>query len=667
LTPLCHSSHPEYSRAMRSCAVALSAAGVHAASDDSAPVRKVIDMMEQLQHKIEEDGKGEATLYEKFACFCRDQTNAKTTEITEGAALIGELKGNLATLLTDRNTTNSDIDSTEASIRSTQGDLEAENARWEEKKRVFNRDHTDLDAGKVQLDAAVATLKAARNAPPSLLQKAAQGSRNNEHVIDTIEELDGRATSKIREVEKTHVTDEHTHHDAVQGYQGTLDALEITLRDHQRHLASLNENIAETSAQLTLAQGDLYDDQRYLQGLTEKCEKKAKAWDQRAAMRSAELGTISEALAIIKGTVARTAEATAQSGHGQRVLLFAGKMDEQEAAADKVKESALVSVRSKASSASFVQVESHNLLRAGTNAPKQRVAALLKAKAEKLHSKVLAQLAEQAGEDPFKKVKQLIQQMLERLLEEAGQDAQHEGWCNEELKKTKQKRDYKSENVESATQAVLKLEGQRDQLREQKTRVTTELAEVVQALADANATRVQEHEDNEEAVATATEGKEAVDKAVDILDKFYKKSAKAKVELAQEDPEEPDAGFEGEYKGAQESGGILGMLETISSDFARTIKETNKADTDAQREFVDFKRSALVSKKKKEKELERINADLAEKRSDLTDDVNDLKTQQQDLNNAVIEWEKLRPGCLLSSGRRNTAIGRRRGKRRSSP
>ena len=53
----------------------------------------------------------------------------------------------------------------------------------------------------------------------------------------------------------------------------------------------------------------------------------------------------------------------------------------------------------------------------------------------------------------------------------------------------------------------------------------------------------------------------------------------------------PDAGFAGgeAYTGAGgESGGILGMLDVIKSDFERTISMTEKAEASAEEEYMSF-------------------------------------------------------------------------------
>merc|ERR1719453_1428735 len=103
----------------------------------------------------------------------------------------------------------------------------------------------------------------------------------------------------------------------------------------------------------------------------------------------------------------------------------------------------------------------------------------------------------------------------------------------------------------------------------------------------------------------AKAGLEAVTMAIDILDKFYKTSAKAEVDLSlAQGPldDAPDAGFDnGEaYTGAQgASGGIIGMMEVIQSDFERTISETQKAEAVAAKEHLEFMTETGKSKAEK--------------------------------------------------------------------
>jgi hypothetical protein len=82
---------------------------------------------------------------------------------------------------------------------------------------------------------------------------------------------------------------------------------------------------------------------------------------------------------------------------------------------------------------------------------------LIKNLARKLHSAALAQLASRiarvvrsglhTGEDPFAKVKGLIQDMLAKLQAEAGSDATEIAYCEEELATTAAKTEELGEEI----------------------------------------------------------------------------------------------------------------------------------------------------------------------------------------------------------------------------
>ncbi|CAL1142462.1 unnamed protein product [Cladocopium goreaui] len=44
------------------------------ADDTGNPIRKVVAMMEKMAKKIEEEGKSEEDLFEKFECYCKKTT-----------------------------------------------------------------------------------------------------------------------------------------------------------------------------------------------------------------------------------------------------------------------------------------------------------------------------------------------------------------------------------------------------------------------------------------------------------------------------------------------------------------------------------------------------------------------------------------------------------------
>merc|ERR1719159_1251167 len=162
--------------------------------------------------------------------------------------------------------------------------------------------------------------------------------------------------------------------------------------------------------------------------LTAKCEAKSKEWDQRSSMRQDELSAITEALGIIKGTVAaKTTEKTVRfvetaSAVKPHAVVVEDADDSEEAPEeDEDEKLSLLAKSVKTSGKAFMQN------------PRDRLIQLLNTKAGELKSTVLASLASKVAADPFAKIKKLVQELIERLLQEAADEANHKGWCDKEL------------------------------------------------------------------------------------------------------------------------------------------------------------------------------------------------------------------------------------------
>merc|ERR1719158_1000320 len=290
-----------------------------------------------------------------------------------------------------------------------------------------------------------------------------------------------------------------------------------------------------------------------------------------------------------------------------------------------------------------------------TEAGRQQVATLLKSKGKELHSELLMSLANRlsGGADPFAKVKKLIQELIERMLQEAADEANQKGWCDKAMSDAEQKRDYAVREVAELNSQMAELEGVIGKLTEELEVLEVEIADLNEQQETSTKLRKQEHAENEATVMEAEAGHEAVSEAIDILDKFYKTAAKEEVDLGliQKGPldDMPDAGFDsGEaYTGAGgESGGILGMLDVIKSDFERTIKVTEKAEASSEQEYMSFMTESgkSLAEKNMSHESKTRQKDTTIEEYESAD--SDLNSQTDILKLAIRELLELKPTCI---------------------
>merc|ERR1719198_1542515 len=284
---------------------------------------------------------------------------------------------------------------------------------------------------------------------------------------------------------------------------------------------------------------------------------------------------------------------------------------------------------------------------------KQMVISLLKTQGFKLKSTLLTSLAAQIQADPFAMVKKLIQDLIERLLQEAADEANQKGWCDKATSDAEQKRDYAVNDVAELNAQMAELEGVIGKLTEELEVLVVEIADLEDQQETSTKLRKQESAENEATVMEAEAGHEAVSEAIDILDKFYKTAAKEEVDLGliQKGPldDMPDAGFDsGEaYTGAGgESGGILGMLDVIKSDFERTIKETNKAEKTNEKEYQNFMTESGKSLAEKNMAQEQKTKQKDNAIEEYESAEQDIESQTDILRIAIRELLELKPTCV---------------------
>merc|ERR1719326_2172345 len=198
------------------------------------------------------------------------------------------------------------------------------------------------------------------------------------------------------------------------------------------------------------------------------------------------------------------------------------------------------------------------------------------------------------------------------------------------------------------------LEAKRDKLTDELDVLTKQIAELNAAHAKATKERAEEKAESEATIEEANAGLEAVEMAIDILDKFYKTAANK----AKKDPtaflqgpldDMPDSGFKaGEtYGGAQgTSTGILGMLDVIKSDFIRTITETETAEAEAEQDHEKFMTETSVSLAEKTTAEEQNTKYKDDTVSKLESADADLASQNELLTTAISELIELQPACI---------------------
>merc|ERR1719160_1031653 len=329
-------------------------------------------------------------------------------------------------------------------------------------------------------------------------------------IVEMLEDLKEKFEDERRKLEKDEVGSEHAFELMCMDLDQTVERATKSRNAKASTKAAREEAAAQAKGDLADTTASKDEDSAYLSALDAQCSQKSSDFESRQELRQEELEAIDKAIEIVSSPeLAGAAEKNLTPGGSAFSLA----------------------------------------LRGGERAPVQRqVAAFLEARASKLDSRVLSMMALKIGENPFAKVKKMIDEMITKLIEQANEEATYKGWCDTEMAKNTQTRETKTDEINTLTAKA-------DKLSSAITRVAQEIADLQAAItrsdaavAKAVSVRAAETKKNKETVEDSQKAQAAVTAALGVLKEFYKKAAQATAFVQTKQPE-IDATFEGSYKG----------------------------------------------------------------------------------------------------------------------
>jgi len=665
-----------------------------ARASEAAPLEKVTTMLTDLRDKVSAEGEEEAKTYDAFACFCKTNMEAKSNAITDGKTEKDSLEAKINADSTTRD--EEDVKIGEKSKEITDLEEEIEKARSERKteRLTYGKNEVDLTAGIQALESAIQAMKAAKqgvgfaqlpaNAQEALVMAQSLIPDNGHHskaltafisedapndayafhgddVITTLEGLRTDFRTKKEELDKAEVDAKSSFDTLVQNKEQAIKDAQEALDTSKSDKAKATSRIATASKDLTTVSSTLLDDQTFLAELSSKCGEKATLWDKRSQTRANELSALTSAITLIKSlseddaSFIQTRDVRAVQSSAPASVKVAAQPRQivtSFAHAVPVKPHTQLLVKKQQQQKQLVASSAAVATQLGGR--RARVMTLLKQQAQVLKSAALAALVAQAAEDPFAKVKKLVQDLIERLLKEAAEEASHKGWCDKEYALSEMKRDKSSSEIKEANGLLELSEARRGKLAEEIKELEADIKDLDETLANATTLREKEKTTNEATIKEAKESAATVEQAMDILDKYYKttqndaEAAFVQIKKSANTTEIPDAGFDSAYAGQQEGAvGVLGMLDVVKSDFERTVKETEAAEEHAQQAFLELETSSGESKAKKSEALKATTSAKSEADGDDSANREKLKSSQTVLDKVIGELNALDKACRL--------------------
>ena len=636
---------------MRAVVVLAVLAGANAAT--VTPVQKVIQLLNGMVEKGKKDKHEEQVQFAAYKQFCDDTTVEKNRDIKEANQMIEVLKADIQKYEADAAKLAREIAVHDADITTWEGDHKASEHVREIEHEDYVTTHKDYTESLDALAEGIATVKKqagdVKQAAASLMQiksmnlipdeskkeidsilaqeenaeaapEASAYEFQGQAILDMLTKLEGKFYDERTALEKAEVSNRQAFEVLLQDLKADISAATQARTEKTEAKAKALQNSADAKSDLQDTTQTRDDDAKYLAELTAACEQKSSDFANRQQLRAEEIEAVEKAIEILSSG--------AVSGASEKHL------------------PQLVQVKS----TSFAQLRS-----VSENPNQVRVAAYLKAQATKFNSRILSALATHVEADPFKKVKKMIKDLIVKLMDEAAAESDHKEMCDTELATNEQTRKEKTEAIETLHAEIDGLSAAIAKLGEQIAHLTTSVEELDAAVAKSTEVRQTEKSKNTVTIKDAQEAQTAVEQALTVLKDFYAKAAESTSFMQQ-----PKV-FDEPYKGMSgESGGVVGMIEVIQSDFARLESETTAAEDSAAKEYEEFMNDSQVDKAQKTKDIEHKKGKKQNKEQMLQEAKTDLDGTQKELDAALSYYDKLKPSCVDAGESYEDRVARRK-------
>eukprot|EP00928_Gymnodinium_smaydae_P046710 TRINITY_DN31133_c0_g1_i1.p1 TRINITY_DN31133_c0_g1~~TRINITY_DN31133_c0_g1_i1.p1 ORF type:complete len:724 (+),score=240.09 TRINITY_DN31133_c0_g1_i1:57-2174(+) len=646
-----------------------------------SPIQKVLQLLSDLEFKVQNDGQAEQKLFDQYVEWCKTGAKDKEYEIKTAKSNIEDLQATIGKADSDIATFSAKVEDLGAAISTNSNDLKAATEIREKEHKEFTAVEKELvdsidtlerainvlerkmrgsamlqaSVNRKNLGELVHTMKAVVEAASLSLsdkQRLIGLVQSNEDsdddagldslgapaaevyqthggsIVDVLEDLKQKAVVQLDEARREEMNSRHN-------FQLMKQSLEDQIKVDEKDLASsktmkhdATETRARATGDLTVSKKGLADAESVLKNMKGDCLTKAQDHEISVKNRQEELKALAEA----KKAIAEMTGGAAEQAYGAPASLL------------QVDSNQVSTLRTRADLANFEVV---NLVR--KLAREQKSAALAQ-----LAGQISAAMREGASgsvADPFAKVKNLISGMIERLMREAGEEAQHKAYCDKEMKETKQKTEELKYDIEKLSSKIDKSRADSAMLKDEVSTLQAELAEIARSQAEADGLRNEEHSVYVSAKADLEQGLTGVRMALKVLREYY---ANNPASFAQQ-PEAPE--LHSKSTGAGTS--IIGMLEVIEADLGKSLASTEMHEDSSATAYQKLSMENKLSKTTKEQDVKYKTKEAANLDKAASEAESDHESLQTELDAVLQVTANIRGMCELKPETYEERKGRR--------
>jgi septal ring factor EnvC (AmiA/AmiB activator) len=671
---------------------------------EANPIRKIVNLLENMQKEIEVEGEKEKVVFDNFMCFCdngaADLLKAASDATAQNKAAVAKLEASSsekAQLEEDIKTHTSDLETATA-------DLEKATSIRDKEKADFDNTLATKKAGEDALGRAIPAIEKGMSGASFVQTLGRHGLRTIKRVVQSAQEVTdgdredvldflqgkgagggeilGMLKAMKDELSRDIAALEKDEAAAVKGFgemkaskEKEIEFADESIESKKERVANLAVEVVQLKDEIEDSAAEAADAEKFAASLEKQCAEKKKEWDQRCKMRSDEIAAIGEAIGILtdddaldvfkkavpSALVQEDTRSAGGYGYHHHRNMFTGEM---------------VLLQTAVKPADAVTKVQAIL----ANSKSNRVGLLL------FTLKTKVRLAQRTGGAvDFSVIFKMIDDMVVVLKKQGKDDAAQKDFCVGELDKTEREKESADDKLANLGATIEEFTGELDTIVQGISDLVAGIAALDKDVAEATELRKKEHEEYAGNVQMQEVAIEIVGKAKNRLNKFYNPSAyKAppKKEMSMEEklasggasalvqteaafdaPEATEVGFiqvraksrvappvapeapGGAPKKNEKSGGVLALMDMMVADLKATAQEARFTEKQAQKEYVELMEDSKEKRAQDQKSIVDQEGAKSEMESSLVEAKENQALAMDEQKNVIKTLEELHGQC----------------------
>jgi hypothetical protein len=605
-----------------------------------SPVQKVVELLDELKAKVQGDLAAEEHMMEEYTEYCDAEANKREDSITDAARTLDDLAAVIEKSSASIDSLSEEVDELTSKISADEADLKDATKLREQDYAAFEASEKELTDTVDSLGRALIVLKRGQ----TFLQNK-KGDKQHEEIAKLVTALgiiSDAAWVSVQDKAKLQAFMQSEEEDGVDQPQATVSAYESqgsgildTLEDiktkaeeslstarkkemesnHEFEMLkmSLDTKISDAKARLKDATAQRLSDEQAKAEAEEEMEsvKKSKAADE----------------LFLKDLKHACAEKATQWSMRQKSAA------EEIAAVEKAKDILTEGVKV------FLQVRKHQYLPRDDPQRREQLVLVISKLARAPAGTgdfSFSQLLLEAKQDPFAKVRDLIEGMIDKLMKAAAEEAEAKAFCDTEMAKSKARAKKLTSTADMHAVRIEKAEARKAKLSMAIKILEQEVAEIDKSQEEATKLRQEEHEKFVTASADYEQSADAVANAISTLQQYYAQGSFAELAAAQ-----PDFGEAKSDIGTT----IISMLEVAESDLTKLLAEAKAEESAAADEYEQQTQQNKVSKTSKLTEAKEKKSEAKTVEMNLLNYKEDYDSTLKEVDAVHSYLDKLKPQC----------------------